>query len=47
MNLFTLNKETYEVEISPELLLIKVFKKILTRDRSKSKQKAMAEFAYI
>lgn len=47
MNLFILNKETYEVEISPEAMLIKVFKKILARDRSISKQKAKAELGYM
>lgn len=47
MNLFLLNKSTYEVDINPEALLLKPFHKILARDRSQQKKKAKAELAYV
>lgn len=47
MELFLFNKETYEVEVAPEVTLMKPFKKIIARDRSQSKNKAKAELAYI
>jgi len=47
MNLFILNKTTYDVDVSPEALILKPFSKILARDRSINKKKAKAELAYI
>lgn len=45
MKLFEMNKEG--IEISPQSLTIKEFKKLWTRDKSKGKQKASAELAYV
>lgn len=45
MKLFKL--EAYELKVEPEALLIKPFKKIWTRDRSETKQKALMELGFI
>ena len=45
-NLLVLNKDN-KVEFSPQLLLIKEFKKLWTRDKTRTKTKALEEFAYI
>jgi len=47
MNLFILNKSTFEIDISPEVVLLKPFNKIIKRDRSKLKNKAKGELAFI
>lgn len=47
MELFELNKTTYDVDINPNALLLKPFKVIYNRDRSKSKEKALKELAYV
>lgn len=47
MSFFTLNKETFELDISPETVLLTPFKKIILRDKSKNKNKAMGELAYV
>lgn len=39
--------EGYQVKVSPEALLLKPFKSLWTRDRSRDKNKAQVEFAYI
>lgn len=39
--------EGYEVKVAPEALALKQFKKLWTRDKSKTKEKAMTEFAFI
>jgi len=38
--------EAYEVKISPEALMLKPFKKLYDRDKSKSKENAMMELAF-
>ena len=45
MKLFEMNKEG--IEISPQSLIIKEFKKLWARDKSKGKQKARTELAYV
>ena len=45
MNLF--KYEGYKVNISPEAMMLKPFKEIYDRDKSKSKDKAFLELAYI
>ena len=45
MKLFEMNKEG--IEISPQSLTIKEFKKLWARDKSKGKQKAHTELAYV
>lgn len=47
MQLFELDSTTYEVKVAPEALLLKPFKLIYARDRSKGKGKAIKELAYI
>lgn len=39
--------EGYQVKVAPEALLLKPFKTLWTRDRSRDKNKAQTEFAYI
>ena len=39
--------EGYEVRVAPEALTLKPFKKIWDRDKSKSKETAMNEFAFL
>ena len=39
--------EGYEVRIAPEALLLVPFKKLWTRDKSKTKEKAMLEFSFL
>ncbi len=39
--------EGYEVRIAPEALTLKPFKKLWNRDKSKDKEKAMMEFAFL
>lgn len=47
MRLVELNRADYQVTFSPELLTIKVFNKIITRDKSKDKIKALKEISFI
>lgn len=47
MKLFNMDTDTYEITIDPEVLLIKEFKAILERDKSKHKTTAIAELSYI
>ena len=47
MKLFIFDREKYEVTISPEVLTIPQFKKIVTRDKTKSKERAEKEIAFI
>ena len=47
MKLFELNRLTYEIEISPEALLLEPFKRIIDRDKSKTKDMAKKELAFI
>ena len=47
MNLFQFKRDSYEVTFSEETLVISVFKKILTRDKSKSKDMAIKELSFI
>ena len=47
MKLFELNRLTYEIEISPEALLLEPFKRIVDRDKSKTKDMAKKELAFI
>ena len=44
---FKKDKDLYEVTFSPLLLTIEKFKKIVTRDKSKDKDLALKEIAYI
>lgn len=39
--------EGYEVKVAPEALLLIPFKKLWSRDKSKGKEKAMLEFAFL
>lgn len=45
MNLFTY--EGYKLTISPEALVLKPFKQIWDRDKSKNKEKAIQELGFI
>lgn len=47
MNLFEFNEETGLPDIDPIVSELKPFKKIFSRDRSKYKQKARAELAFV
>lgn len=47
MNLFQLNRETYEVEILPETLSIDKFKKIVNKYKSKQKELIKKELSFI
>ena len=40
-------KDGYEIKVEPEALLLKPFKKIWNRDRSKDKNRAMQELGFI
>ncbi len=40
MKLFELNRQTYEVEIAAEALLLAPFKKLVDKDKSKTKDLA-------
>lgn len=46
-NLLFINQKTNKVEFSPQLLLIKEFKKLWSRDDSKDKEICAKEFGYI
>ncbi len=39
--------EGYEVKVAPEALTLKPFKKLWARDKSKDKERAMMEFAFL
>lgn len=39
--------EGYEVRVAPEALMLKPFKKLWDRDKSKEKEKAMQEFGFL
>jgi hypothetical protein len=47
MNLIEFDKQNYEVTYSPLLLTLSPFKKIIDRDKSKHKQKAIKEISFI
>ena len=47
MKLFVLNRLSYEIEIAPEALLLEPFKRIVDRDKSKTKDMAKKELAFI
>ena len=47
MKLFELNRLTYEVEISSETLLLEPFRKLVDRDKSKTKETAKKELSLI
>lgn len=47
MKLFELNKTTYEVEIAAEALMLEPFKKLVDRDKSKTKETAKKELALL
>lgn len=47
MNLFEFNKNRFEVEFSPEVLLLKPFKAIIDSDKSKNKEQAYKEIVFI
>ena len=40
-------RDGYEIKVEPEALLLKPFKKIWNRDRSKDKNRAMQELGFI
>lgn len=42
-----LEYEGYKVRVSPEALMLKPFKALWTRDKTRNKDKAMTEFSYI
>jgi len=48
MNVFLYNNVSKELELNePEILLVKEFRELLNRDKSKSKDRAWAELTYI
>jgi len=47
MNLFNFKKDSYEVDFSEEVTMITVFKKIIDRDKSKSKDLALKELTFV
>ena len=47
MKLFELNRLTYEIDIAPEALLLEPFKRLIDRDKSKTKDIAKKELALI
>lgn len=47
MNLIEFDKENYSVKYSPQLLTLKPFKKLIDRDKSKGKEKAVKEISFI
>lgn len=47
MNLLQYDKENYNVTFSPELLLLLPFKKIIERDKSKTRELAKKEIGFI
>lgn len=48
MNVFNFNNTTKQLEINePEILLVKEFKALLTRDKTKNKDRAIRELSYI
>ena len=47
MKLFELNRLTYEIDIAPEALLLEPFKRIVDRDKSKTKDMAKKELALL
>ena len=47
MNLFQLNANTFEVEFSPQALMIKEFSAIWKNDKSKDKYMATKELSYV
>jgi hypothetical protein len=47
MKLFELNRSTYEIEVAAEALLLSPFKKIVDRDKSKTKDTAKKELALV
>ena len=40
-------RDGYEIKVEPEALLLKPFKKIWSRDKSKDKNRAMQELGFI
>jgi hypothetical protein len=47
MKIFTMDNDTFEISLDPEVLLIKEFKAIVDRDKTKGKIVSMAELSYI
>ena len=47
MNLIEFDKENYSVSYSPQLLTLKPFKKLIDRDKSKNKERAVKEISFI
>lgn len=47
MKIFSFDKASYKVRITEEVLLLEPFKKIYKRDKSRTKDKALNEFAFI
>ena len=47
MRIFEFSKESYEVRISEEVAVLTPFKKILSRDKSKSKDLAVKELSFV
>lgn len=47
MKIFTMDIQTYEISLEPEVLLIKEFNTLVKRDRTKDKIVAMAELSYV
>lgn len=47
MKLFSMDTETYALDLEPEVLTIKEFSALFRRDKSKNKSVAMAELAYV
>jgi len=47
MKIFSMEPDTFELSLDPEVMLIKEFKDIVRRDRSKDKIVSMAELSYV
>ncbi len=47
MHLLQFNKESYEVQVTEEVTILAPFKKILSRDRSKTKDNAIKEITFV
>jgi len=47
MNLFQFNRTGFEVEFAPETLLLKPFKDIIDKDKSKNKEQSYKEIAFV
>lgn len=47
MNIFVLNSKTYEVDFDPQVILLKPFNDIISRDKTKGKTEAKKELAFV